>query len=183
MVDWRQEGPDNARLQYWVPMDGSNPLNSRAVVLACLGLSEDGQADLSASERRKILGIATDLHRRAGWETPPDVLRLAAIEGIRVFERMPLSVDAFSADEAWIGAGGNSDDRTLLLAHAVAGALLLRRGADPRGAWALAAELLVPSWADPLELLDRGVAAWLVNLRSRTPATPPGSRRGMPATG
>lgn len=159
-------------------MDARNFLYSMPVALACMGLREDGQPAFPAIELREILAVATELHRNSGWESPPDVLRLAAIGGVQVLELPGEVASAFACDQVWVSVALDSTDRMLLTAHGLAGALLLRRALDPRGAWVLAAEILVPSWAAPEDFTDdHGVPGWLVELRWGEPRSQAGRQR------
>jgi hypothetical protein len=143
-------------------------LNSGAIILASIGLSEDGRADLTEPERQEIISIAEELHRRAGWEAPPDVLRLAVLAGVRLYELPPREGTILGADAASYPAHPCIEARCLLAAHALAGACLLQHALPLRfvGVWMLAAELLVPAWAARAGP-TLGAPPWLLGLRRR----------------
>lgn len=162
--------------------EGGNPLisHSISIVLACVGLSEDGRQDLSASDREMLSDLAIDLHRRSGWEVPPNPFRLAALEGVILYELAPGDDVILGSTRVYFSRDQSAQTSGLLAAHALAGAMLLRRGLNlgPVHVWTLAADLLVPAWA--VEVIDDHPDAppWLVGLRRRASEPPPRALAG-----
>jgi len=150
-------------------------ISQHSIVLAVLGLSEDGRHDLTSYERETIVALATDLHRRSGWEVPPCPFRLAALEGVLLYELAPGDDVIFRSTCAYFSRDPSVQANGLLAAHALAGAMLLRRDLDlgPVHAWMLAAELLTPMWA--IDVIDDHPNAppWLVRLRRRASSPSP----------
>lgn len=95
--------------------------------------------------------IAEGAHRRAGWVSPPNPLRLAAASGVRVF-KLPADVHLgrlASPDDAFYRWTENQRERGLRIAVALGRCLLLRSEVEPtpEAVQHLAAELLAPLWA------------------------------------
>lgn len=151
---------------------GGNHLIPHTIALGVLGLSEDGKHDLSASDREILVGLATDLHRRCGWEVPPCPFRLAALEGVLLYELSPGEDVILGAGRAYFSPDASMPATGLQAAHALAGAILLRRNLNvgPIHALALAAELLVPTWAIDAIDIHPNAPPWLVRLRRRASA-------------
>lgn len=146
----------------------ANTLKTPEAVLGCVGLSVDGVHDLTDKDWRIIIGIASDLHRMNGWRAPPCPFRLAALEGVLLYELGPEEMSRWTPECAFYPVGGSDRCTGLFAAHALAGSISLRRRIkiSAIGVWALAAELLVPAWAHEADLSAHPQAPpWLVNLR------------------
>lgn len=142
------------------------------VGLYCLGIGLDRDDDLSDEEIEDLRSIARVLHRRTGWDVPPNPWKLAYAEGVRLHP-LPAGddVEVVTADHAFYQRTRDRQEQGFWVAHALAGMLILRRDL-PHGevrVWALAAELLVPkTMLDAILVSGHPWApGWLVSLRQR----------------